>query len=113
MALDSFNILDTDLNVVVCIANTNFTMTYLRDNYHKFLFPYYKILGSESFDRWLISLVLGLALGLVLVLVLVLGLVLEIELAPEIEHYHISQSFDLPTATTSVSHLTCPLPPHQ
>ena len=27
--------------------------------------------------------------------------------------YHcISQSFDLPTATTSVSHLTCPLPPH-
>ena len=55
MALDSFNILDTDLNVVVCIANTNFTMTYLRDNYHKFLFPYYKILGSESFARWLIS----------------------------------------------------------
>ena len=28
--------------------------------------------------------------------------------------YHcISQSFDLPPATTSVSHLTCPLPPHQ
>ena len=27
--------------------------------------------------------------------------------------YHcISQSFDLPPATTSVSHLTCPLPPH-
>ena len=27
--------------------------------------------------------------------------------------YHcISQSFDLPTTTTSVSHLTCPLPPH-
>ena len=28
--------------------------------------------------------------------------------------YHcISQSFDLPPATTSVSHFTCPLPPHQ
>ena len=26
--------------------------------------------------------------------------------------HHISQSFDLPTTTTSVSHLTCPLPPH-
>ena len=26
--------------------------------------------------------------------------------------HHISQSFDLPTATTSVSHLTCPLPLH-
>ena len=27
--------------------------------------------------------------------------------------YHcISQSFDLPPTTTSVSHLTCPLPPH-
>ena len=26
--------------------------------------------------------------------------------------YHCSQSFDLPPATTSVSHLTCPLPPH-
>ena len=54
-------------------------------------------------------------------------LVLEIELvlALDIERYHItasiiwlapchhiSQSFDLPTATTSVSHLTCPLPLH-
>ena len=28
-------------------------------------------------------------------------------------HHHISQLFDLPLATTSVSHLTCPLPPHQ
>ena len=45
-----------------------------------------KILGSESFARWLVSLVLALAL------------------APEIEHYHI---------TASVNHLTCPLPPHQ
>ena len=27
-------------------------------------------------------------------------------------YYHISHSFDLPPATTSVSHLTCPLPPH-
>ena len=26
--------------------------------------------------------------------------------------HHISQSFDLPTPTTSVSHLTCPLPPY-
>ena len=33
-----------------------------------------------------------------------LTLALEIELALDIEHYHI---------TTSVSHLTCPLPPHQ
>ena len=30
-----------------------------------------------------------------------------------IRDHSISQSFDLPTATTSVSHLTCPLPPHQ
>ena len=28
-------------------------------------------------------------------------------------YHHISQSFDLPPATASVSHLTCPLPPHQ
>ena len=28
-------------------------------------------------------------------------------------HHHISQSFDLCPATTSVSHLTYPLPPHQ
>ena len=29
-------------------------------------------------------------------------------------YHHISQSFDFPPATTSVSHLTCPLPPcHQ
>ena len=27
-------------------------------------------------------------------------------------YHRISQSFDLPTATTSVSHLACPLPPH-
>ena len=27
-------------------------------------------------------------------------------------YHRISQSFDLPPATTSVSHLTCPLPPH-
>ena len=27
-------------------------------------------------------------------------------------YHHISQSFDLPPATTSVSHLTCPLQPH-
>ena len=56
-----------------------------------------EILGSESFARWLISL----------------ALVLEIELALDIEHYRItSQSFDLPPAITSVSHLTCPPPPH-
>ena len=27
-------------------------------------------------------------------------------------YHRISQSFDLPSATTSVRHLTCPLPPH-
>ena len=27
-------------------------------------------------------------------------------------YHHISQLFDLPPATMSVSHLTCPLPPH-
>ena len=58
-------------------------------------------------------------------LVLVLVLEIELVLALDIERYHItasiiwlapchhiSQSFDLPTATTSVSHLTCPLPLH-
>ena len=43
-------------------------------------------------------------------------LALELELALALDRallYHcISQSFDLPPATTSVSHLTCPLPPH-
>ena len=69
-----------------------------------------KILGSESFARWLIYLVLALELELVLELVLELelelSLALEIELvlALDIEHYHI---------TASVNHLTCPLPPHQ
>ena len=47
---------------------------------------YPQILGSESFARWLVSLALVLALVL------------------EIERYCI---------TASVSHLTCPLPPHQ
>ena len=61
-----------------------------------------KILGSESFARWLISLVLALVLELVLALEIEIAP--EIELALEIECYHI---------TTSVSHLTCPLPPHQ
>ena len=51
-----------------------------------------KILGSESFARWLVSLALVLALEI------------ELALALDIEHYHI---------TTAVSHLTCPLPPHQ
>ena len=45
-----------------------------------------------------------------------LALVLEIELVLALDralpYHHISQSFDLPPATTSVSHLTCPLPPH-
>ena len=69
-----------------------------------------KILGSESFARWLVSLALVLALEIELVLALEieleLVLVLEIELvlALEIEHYRI---------TTSVSHLTCHLPQHQ
>ena len=52
--------------------------------------------------------VLALALELDLPLEIELVLVLDIVLP-----YHcISQSFDLPPATTSVSHLTCPLPPH-
>ena len=61
-----------------------------------------KILGSESFARWLVSLVLALVLELELALVLEieLGLVLVLY----IEHYHI---------TASVNHSTCPLPPHQ
>ena len=58
-----------------------------------------RILGSESFARWLISL----ALVLELELVLVLELELELALALDIECYHI---------TASVSHLTCPLSPH-
>ena len=52
-----------------------------------------------------------------------LALVLELELATRdrasastrhraLPYHCISQSFDLPPATTSVSHLTCPLPPH-
>ena len=49
---------------------------------------YQEILGSESFARFLVSLALVLALALEL----------------EIEWYRI---------TASVSHLTCPLPPHQ
>ena len=49
---------------------------------------------------------------------LALALVLDIEhyhITASVSHltcplHHISQSFDLPTATTSVNHLTCPLP---
>ena len=65
-----------------------------------------KILGSESFTRWLVSLALVLALQLELALELELALVLALELvlALDIERYRI---------TASVSHLTCPLPPHQ
>ena len=77
-----------------------------------------KILGSESFARWLVSLALALALELALVLELalalelvlalalelVLELALELALALDIERYHI---------TASVNELTCPLPPHQ
>ena len=51
-----------------------------------------KILGSESFAMWLVSLALALEIEIELALVL------------DIERYHI---------TASVSHLTCPLPPHQ
>ena len=60
----------------------------------------HKILSSESFARWLVSLVLVLELALVLELELELALVLALD----IEHYRI---------TASVNHLTCPLPPHQ
>ena len=69
---------------------------------------YGKILGSESFARWLVSLALALALELALALALALALELALELelvlALDIERYRI---------TASVSHLTCPLPPHQ
>ena len=61
-----------------------------------------KILGSESFARWLVSLALELALELELELELALELALV--LALDIERYRI---------TASVNHLTCPLPPHQ
>ena len=59
-----------------------------------------KILGSESFARWLVSLALALELELALELVLVLELelALELVLALDIEHYCI---------TASVNHLTC------
>ena len=68
---------------------------------HSCIDPHYpKILGSESFARWLVSL----ALAPVLALVLVLVLELELALALDIERYRI---------TASVSHLTCLLPPHQ
>ena len=85
-----------------------------------------KILGSKSFARWLVSLALQIALALEIVLEieLALALVLEIDqalaLVLEIDHYHftasphycISQSFNCLPTTTSVSHLTCPLPLH-
>ena len=61
-----------------------------------------QILGSESFARWLVSLVLALAP--VLALALELELEIELALALDIERYRI---------TASVNHLTCPLPPHQ
>ena len=53
---------------------------------------------------------LALALELELALALELELVLALDRA--LPYHYISQSFDLPPATTSVSHLTCPLPPH-
>ena len=66
--------------------------------YYLLLIRHYKILGSKSFARCLISLVLVLELALLLNIVL---------------PYHcISQSFDLSHATIPVSHLTCPLKPH-
>ena len=50
------------------------------------------------------ELALALALEIELALALELVLEIELELALDIEYYRI---------TTSVSHLTCPLPPHQ
>ena len=47
-----------------------------------------------------------------LALALALGIELALALDRALLYHHISQSFDLPSATTSVSHLTCPLPPH-
>ena len=63
-----------------------------------------KILGSETFARWLVSRDRASAST-------------RDSASASARHralpYHlISQSFDLPPATTSVSHLTCPLPPH-
>ena len=63
-----------------------------------------QIIGSESFARWLVSLVLVLVLALVLELELALALEIELVLTLDIERYCI---------TASVNHLTCPLPPHQ
>ena len=78
-----------------------------------------KILGSESFARWLVPLALLLEIELALVLEIPHQSVIWL-----IPYHHISQSFDLPTSasassissssastspTTSVSHLTCPL----
>ena len=60
------------------------------------MLTFHKILGSESFARWLVSLALALELELALEIELVLVL--------DIEHYCI---------TASVNHSTCPLPPHQ
>ena len=59
-----------------------------------------KILGSESFARWLVSLALALGLEVELAL----ALEIELVLALDIQRYCI---------TASVNHLTCPLPPHQ
>ena len=78
-----------------------------------------KILGSESFARWLVPLALLLEIELALVLEIPHQSVIWL-----IPYHHISQSFDLPTSgsansissssastspTRSVSHLTCPL----
>ena len=71
-----------------------------------------KILGSKSFIRWLVSLVLVLALVLVLELALALVLELELVLALEIE-LALVLDIECYRITASVNHLTCPLPPHQ
>ena len=112
-----------------------------------------KILGSESFARWLVSLALALELVLELdiehyhITASVIWLAhchhisqsFDLSTATTssvrasastrarasasardrastrhraLPYHHISQSFDLPPAITSVSHLTCPLPPH-
>ena len=59
------------------------------------------------------ELALALEIDLVLALEIELVLAIEIELGTSARHralqyHHISQSFDLLTLTTSVSHLTCP-----
>ena len=97
-----------------------------------------QILGSESLARWLVSLVLALDIEHYRITASVNHLTCPLPAHQSViwltHCHHISQLFDLPTATTSsvrasardrasarhralpyhcINHLTCPLPPHQ